>query len=241
MKTLIVLAAGQGTRLRPLTDSIPKCLVEIDGESLLKRLLVHFNNWADRIVLVSGYCSHKLDEYVTNNSFDVPVSIIRNDEFAETNSLYSAWLTREYWNKSDEIIFTNSDVIFKKGALSKLFKSTHPIVLSVDIKDCDQEDMRVNIDGSSDKVTRVSKEIPLVQSHGEFTGVSKLTKDGLSSFEEMVREMLNDESMKKGGWYDLVFDNIAQKKQFLHYVSLPSNSYYEIDTLQDLDDARGAF
>lgn len=238
MKTLIVLAAGQGTRLRPLTDSLPKCLVKIEDKSMLEMLLVHFEGWADQLIIVTGYCSEEIDNFIASKKLEIPVHLIKNNQFEITNSLYSAWLTKKYWDDSNQLIFTNSDVVFNLGSLEDLLESEKQIALSVDVKDCDEEDMRVSINPDTDLITRVSKEIPLIDSYGEFTGVSKLQSKGISLFQNIVEKMINEPSMKEKGWYDLAFDRIASELENLNYVALPINSYFEIDTLDDLNEVK---
>ncbi|MEO9476967.1 MAG: phosphocholine cytidylyltransferase family protein [Cyclobacteriaceae bacterium] len=236
--TLVILAAGSGTRLRPLTDSTPKGMVKLGDRSLIEQLLDHFNEWADQIVLVTGYCSEKIEDFVENTEFGKPIHLIHNKNFDVTNSLYSAWLTREFWSTSEELIFSNSDVVFRENALSEFLTNDSSIVLSVDEKACDREDMKVSIHNETNLVTRVSKEIALDQSFGEFTGISKLRGNGLAAFDRTIHEMLKEEKMKRNGWYDLAFNQMAQGNQEIDFVSLPENSYMEIDTLEDLADSK---
>lgn len=235
MNLLVILAAGEGTRLRPLTYEIPKCMIEVNGATMVDQLIKHFDNWADKIIIVTGYKADRLLKYVDSLNHNGKISTIENDRYFETNSMYSAYLTKRYWKQAKEIILSNSDVVFTNNALAPLFTKETEITLAVDIKDCDLEDMRVCIDNDKNKIIRVSKEIPLDLSHGEFTGVAKLKGNGITCFESTIKDLLSDKIMEKKGWYDLVFDHISQNIRSLDYCALPKENYFEIDTLEDLE------
>jgi len=230
-----MLAAGQGTRLRPLTDDRPKCLLPIQGRPILDRLLDHFRGWADRVVVVTGHAHDVLERHLA--SLDVPGPIVtrHNPVFRSTNSLFSAAIARDAWVESDAVVVTNTDVLFAPGALDALLAEPDELVLSVDVKPCDQEDMKVMLDPTSGRVSRVSKDLPPDRCLGEFTGVALARADGVRLLAESIETLLRVPGMAERGWYDLALDFIATHHGPLAHRTVEPGSYREIDTPEDLN------
>ena len=85
----IILAAGQGTRLRPLTDDIPKCMVEVNGKPILNRQLDTLQSAGiENIIVVTGYEENKIN--------DPRITKVFNEEYASTNMLYSLLCAEDY-------------------------------------------------------------------------------------------------------------------------------------------------
>ncbi len=122
MKALI-LAAGMGTRLRPLTDKIPKCLVQVNGVPIIAKQIENLvDNGIKDIYIVSGYKSDMLDGVLKE---EYPfVNMIVNTNYDRTNNMYSAYLARDvlYGN---EFILMNGDVFFDESVISELLKPTY--------------------------------------------------------------------------------------------------------------------
>jgi L-glutamine-phosphate cytidylyltransferase len=238
VKTLVLLAAGQGTRLRPLTDNLPKCLVPVKGRPMLDQLLEHFEDWADQVVIVTGHAHQILEAHLGQLNSKVSIHTRYNPLYASTNSLFSAAMARDIWANSQEVILSNTDVVFSKDALTTLISATHKFTLSVEVKLCDDEDMKMMVTGNY--VTRISKDLPNNQCLGEFTGLAKVQGDGIKKFAEAVEGLLRQPTMAAKGWYDLVFDALAKQEQTLWFATLPKESYAEIDTLEDLELAQAS-
>lgn len=121
---LIILAAGQGLRLRPLTDSIPKCLVEVGGKSLLSRQIevAHSLGISD-IVVVAGYRADALN--------GLPVTVIENKEFQNTNMVYSLGKAEAYFDS--DFIVSYGDIIYAPDVLRSAINASDGITVSVDL------------------------------------------------------------------------------------------------------------
>ena len=92
----IILAAGIGSRLRPITDTLPKCLVNVQGIPILQYQLDAFKNAGIRkLVVATGYLSNKVKDYLEKELHNFDLSIIENKKFLTTNNMYSLWLTKK--------------------------------------------------------------------------------------------------------------------------------------------------
>lgn len=130
MKT-IILAAGQGTRLRPLTDFCPKCMVEVNGKSIIERQLAVMHNCGieDRdITIVAGYCNEALKDKIKNTE----IKLIVNEDFENTNMVYSLMCARQVLENADDILISYGDIIYEESVLKKILDSKETAAVTVD-------------------------------------------------------------------------------------------------------------
>ena len=182
----IILAAGQGTRLMPLTEKKPKCMVEIFGKSMIERQIEIFRNCGiDDISIVTGYQSEMID---------FPgINFFHNEQFATTNMLETLFCARE--KLSDSVIISYGDIIFEKPILQKLINVEDKIAVIVDynwkklwelrfenILD-DAESMKIDdmgfIQNLGEKVEDVN------EIGGQYIGLMKFSDEGLTAMIEM--------------------------------------------------------
>ena len=96
IKTAVILAAGIGSRLLPLTRDTPKCLCVVGGETILSRLVNNLRlQGITRLVVVTGHQSHKIHEFFNQASFELRVDYVFNPVFQTTNNIYSLWLVKQ--------------------------------------------------------------------------------------------------------------------------------------------------
>ncbi len=114
--TALLLAAGIGNRLKPLTDSVPKCLIEINGIPILERLIDNLcDNGFKRLVIVVGYMDDCIRRFVNEYVGNLTIEFITNPLFLTTNNIYSLWLAR---NKIREpFLMVESDIVFEASQL----------------------------------------------------------------------------------------------------------------------------
>jgi len=117
---IVILAAGIGKRLKELTSKHTKCMVEINGKTLIQRALENIDEVGmDRIILVTGYKGDVLKEYVQSLQIKTPIIFVHNEDYDKTNNIYSLSLTKEYLQEQDTIVL-ESDIIFDASMLSTL-------------------------------------------------------------------------------------------------------------------------
>ncbi|AQR97007.1 sugar phosphate nucleotidyltransferase [Clostridium saccharoperbutylacetonicum] len=128
---VIILAAGQGSRLRPLTDEKPKCMVEINGKSIIKRqldTLMSVGVEENDIYILTGYKSEVLKEYLK----DTKINFIENSQYESTNMVCTLMCAKNVLKLNDDIIVSYGDIVYEKNVISKLIESKNEISVIVD-------------------------------------------------------------------------------------------------------------
>ena len=116
----IILAAGLGSRLGELTKECTKCMVKINGITLIERMLRQLDRYGmDRIIIITGYKGDILKDYVQNLRINTPVVFVDNSDYRHTNNIYSLWLTREFLEEMDSLVL-ESDMIFEDRVIEKM-------------------------------------------------------------------------------------------------------------------------
>ena len=119
VRTALLLAAGLGSRLEPLTDTMPKCLVEVTGVPILERLVRALDaHGIERLVIFTGYRAEMIRDYLGESFAGIAVEYIESPLFATTNTLYSLWLARQAID--EPVLLVESDVVFDKPLLAPL-------------------------------------------------------------------------------------------------------------------------
>lgn len=127
INTAVLLAAGTGNRLRPLTENKPKCLVEVDGRSLLCRIIKNIEAAGfKRLVIVTGYEAGQIESFVSSCTTSLEIELVHNEKFDTTNNIYSLWKVFPYVNEGFALL--EADLIFEVKALEK-FMSPNRIAL----------------------------------------------------------------------------------------------------------------
>ncbi len=170
----VILAAGVGSRLAPLTNDRPKSLVEVNGTSFLFRqlaLLAAAGIPSADVIVVGGYKIDFLRDALTRGGFACPV--VFNDHFADWNNFYSLLVAREALGGSD-FLQLDGDTILDGKLLPKVLAATGDALVAVDCRDeLDDETMKVEVAG--DRVRAISKKLDPARCAGEYIGVTRLS------------------------------------------------------------------
>lgn len=114
----VILAAGIASRLRPLTDTTPKCLLKIGERCLLERAFdALIQNGFDEFIIVTGYRQQQIVDFLQARYPVQNITFIYNDRYESTNNIYSLWLTRPYTD-GEEILLLDSDIVFDRSIVS---------------------------------------------------------------------------------------------------------------------------
>ncbi|MCK5087506.1 MAG: phosphocholine cytidylyltransferase family protein, partial [Melioribacteraceae bacterium] len=127
----IILAAGVASRLRPLTNNTPKCLLNIGGKAILERTIDNLiANDIKEIIIVTGYLEDQIRSFLTETYPDIKFNFIYNNIYDSTNNIYSLWMTKESV-LDDEIILLDSDIVFDSKIIGMLSNSNYENCLAV--------------------------------------------------------------------------------------------------------------
>ena len=127
----VILAAGQGTRLRPMTADLPKCLIPVNGKPIMQYQLESIEECGiSECLIVVGFKAEKVERHFGSQFRDTKLIYIKNDWFEETNNIYSLWLAGRHL--LEDIILLEGDVLFEPRLLEKILRSPHPNLAVVD-------------------------------------------------------------------------------------------------------------
>lgn len=237
---VIILAAGRGSRLLPLTKELPKCLLPVSpGKSVLEYQLDVLRECGIRdIVVVSGFKTDMVDEVIKARPVgDGSIENLFNPFFHIADNLASCWMTRAHM--SDDFIIVNGDTLFAHGVLDKVLSDAHsPITVTIDRKpDYDADDMKVELDG--DRLLAIGKGLPLDRVNGESIGLLTFRGRGPGLYVDALETaMRTPEGLES--WFLSSVDDLA-KTGVVGALSIEGLRWAEIDTHEDLAAAQALF
>ena len=204
----IILSAGQGTRLLPLTADIPKCAILIHGKTVLEWQIDELmKSGVDDIVVVTGFATDKVEQLLARRYQGQRVRTIFNPFYKVSDNLATCWIVRS--EMAEDFILLNGDTLFDTSVLKALLASQpQPITVTVDKKSTyDEDDMKVQLAG--DRLTRIGKDIPLDQADAESIGMLFFRGTGAALFQRTIEQVLRTpEGLKR--WYLSVINELAQ-------------------------------
>jgi choline kinase len=232
----LILAAGVASRLRPLTNSIPKCMLEVGGISIIERTI---NNLIacdiDEIIIVTGYYADKLKAFLTEKYSNLDILYIHNPIYDSTNNIYSLWLARDEVTNS-QILLLDSDIIFDKRIPELLVNSKHENGLALrSSDDIGLEEMKVTT-GANSMVLEIAKTIPPENTAGESVGIEKFSKSFINKLYQVL-EILIEDQKQVDKFYELAFQIAISEGQELYACDVGDLKCIEIDTPDDMEAA----
>lgn len=235
MKALI-LSAGQGSRLLPLTAETPKCLLSIGQMSLIEwQLQSLLACGIDQVVVVTGYGSAKVDEALARwQGPDFSIRTVFNPFYNVADNLASCWLARHEMDQ--EFLIVNGDTLFEPEILKTVMASPEaPITITIDRKPTyDSDDMKVQVEG--DRLIAVGKTLDADVTNGESIGMLLFRGNGPKLFADILDDFMHTpEGLKT--WYLRAIDRLA-KTGAVRAASIEGRSWGEVDFMEDLERAR---
>lgn len=230
----VILAAGQGTRIRSVHGEHPKCLIEVDNATILDHQLEALSMAGiNDVAIVVGYEKEQIIDHVMNRKLRAPrIHFIENPAFAITNNVYSLWLALE-WLRGDSFIVLNADVIFDADVLSIAVRTNAPISMIVDPVWRD-ETMKVIIYG--DRVLEMSKKISREQFSGTYIGLTIFSKDIQVRFFNKMRSLISAERVND--FFNVAVQELVNEGVHVGYTSTNGLAWAEIDDPMDLSFAQ---
>jgi L-glutamine-phosphate cytidylyltransferase len=239
---MIILAAGQGTRLRPLTNDKPKCMVEYKNKPIIDYILeIAESSSIEDIAVVNGYKKDVLDSYLK----DKKLTFYTNERFDQTNMVSTLFCAKEFMD--DDLIISYADIIYKKDILEKLIKS--------------EADFSVVVDSEWEKLWSIRMENPLEDAEtlkvkdtkivelgkkpknyseveGQYIGLIKISKNIVNKvidyYDSLDKNKLYDakdfDNMYMTSFIQMIIDNLSDVKPV--YIN---GGWIEIDSVEDLN------
>jgi L-glutamine-phosphate cytidylyltransferase len=234
---VIILAAGQGKRLLPLTADVPKALLDIGGKTLIERQVEAFAaNGLNDFVVVTGYAADKMEQALAliATRLKVKITTVFNPFYAVADNLASCWLLRSYMDR--DFIQVNGDNVFRGDLVERLLQPTkQTISVAINRKDTfDADDMKVMLDGL--RLTEVGKTLPLDTVDAEAIGFYIFRSEGAKHYvNELELAMRDPQGLKR--WFPSAIGSLA-KKVSVGVVEITGLRWSEVDFPVDLQQAR---
>jgi choline kinase len=225
----VLLAAGISSRLRPLTNEIPKCLLRVGNSPLLQRTLESLlRSHIRECIIVTGYYKEKIEDFVRTLSLPLPVSFVENPHYATTGNNYSLWTAYSHVTGHDMLIM-DADILFDSRLLPLVIRSPHANGLIIRATNhLGTEEIKVELDGLG-VVKRIGKEIDPGVAAGESIGIEKFSASAV----DILFEVLNRRK-ERNEFYEASFQEMIDKGVQVHAVDSAGLPCIEIDTLEDL-------
>jgi len=231
IKRAIILSAGQGSRLLPLTLDVPKCLIDFSGKTLIEwQIQALAANGIEDIVVVTGFHSEKVDEVLARQT-GVLTRTLFNPFYKVADNLGSCWLARREMDQ--DFIILNGDTLVAPEIVQRLIEgSAMPITVTIDIKDSyDSDDMKVTRSG--DRLVAIGKRLSAGESDAESIGMLAFRGEGAALFRSAVDEMMHTPEGVKN-WYLKVIDSLAPSGS-VGTVSIAGMDWAEVDFPEDVE------
>ncbi len=235
--TALLLAAGIGSRLYPLTRNKPKCLTIVNAMSILERLISGLNQHGfKRLVVVTGYLENHIRNFLGNQVGDITIDYIFSPLYKTTNNIYSLWMARKIIN--EPFLLLESDLVFDESlldamlypdriAVAKMQPWMHGTCVTIN----QSQQVKIFLAGNADSFGEIKYKTVNIYSIS------------LTSWHCIVKKL--DQHISDGkvnDYYETVFaEMIADGSLSFEIVSFDGKPWYEIDTIEDLAKAEELF
>lgn len=231
----VILAAGIASRLRPLTNNTPKCLLNVGSKCLLARTIDSLiANGFDRLVIVTGYLKEMIESFVSANYPDLRVEYIFNNKYDSTNNIYSLWLAKSAV-QGQSMLLLDSDILFDSALISALLESKQENCLALNSHELGDEEIKVilNTDG---QITEISKTCSIETAVGESVGIEKFSAEFVQDLYTELDDMILNKG-QSGVFYEMAFENLIKKGAEIYTVDTTNIFSMELDTVEDFETA----
>ena len=235
----IILAAGRGSRLLPLTTDLPKCLLPIGNTTVLgMQLDTLAAHGVETATVITGFNAHMVEDEIKARQSGPSVETLFNPFFQVADNLASCWMARDAMH--NDFLLINGDTLFSPELLQTILAApSKDIAVTIDQKGYyDGDDMKVTLDGS--RLTAIGKTLPLTQTDGESIGMLRFMDAGPEIFRrELERLMRKPEGTKS--WFLSAIHGLAMSGQRIDTINIKGSDWSELDTTEDYEVCRTLF
>ena len=230
----IILSAGQGKRLLPLTERAPKCMLPVGGRPLISRQIdALLSCGVEDITVVVGFGAALVETGLAERYGSRRVRTLYNPFYTITDNLVSCWVARG--EMASEFMILNGDTLFAAPVLDRLLAAPeHPITLAISRKESyDDDDMKVIREG--DRLLQVGKKLSRHEVNAESIGMMTFRGDGPRLFRDAMDRALRS-TTALSQWYLSLIDALA-KSGVVFTQEIPATGWTEVDSPADLERA----
>ncbi|MCX6134767.1 MAG: phosphocholine cytidylyltransferase family protein [Ignavibacteriales bacterium] len=237
----VILAAGSATRMRPLSDSHPKCLLAVGGKPILQRVIENVAAAGiSQIGLVIGYKAEAIRSFVKKQFPFLRIRFVVNPKYESTNNAFSLLMAREFFlNKANsavplqDLLLLDADILFSPDLLPHLLSREASNKVAVRVEGThDEEEVRVRVRDEG-TILSIGKTVPLAETLGESIGIEVFS----SSIARRLFEVIEQRVRAGAGrteFYESSFQALIDEGAELHAVDVSRFPSMEIDTPDDL-------
>jgi choline kinase len=232
----VILSAGQGKRLLPLTADRPKCILPVQGRTMIEWQVDELARCGiEQVIAVLGYGAEKVEGVLRRRYGTNRVKTVYNEAYAVSDNLVSCWTVHD--EMSSDFVLLNGDTLFEAAVLKRLLGTeSHPVTVAISHKkQYDDDDMKVELDGQ--RLVNIGKDLLPDQVHGESIGMILFRDRGPILFRDAIEKALRDPS-SQAKWYLSVIDDLAQSMP-VWTCSVEGLQWCEVDYPADLKLAEG--
>jgi choline kinase len=236
----VILSAGTASRLRPLTDSTPKCLLRVGSRSILERTIRSvFHAGIIHFTVVVGFQDWMIKNFLKRNFPSLDFTFVVNNQFETTNNAFSLLMAREEI-EGHELLLLDGDIVFDDEVIPLLIKSPHESCLAVRTRGTvGEEDVKVEVNDKHE-ILHIGKEIAAASAYGESIGIAKFSRGETTRLFLTLEKRIRTEG-RENEFYEASFQEMIDSGSRIHAVDAGSYRSIEIDTVEDLHSAESLF
>ena len=222
-------------RLRPLTDTRPKCLLQVGQRTLLQRTVdALVQGGISELVVVTGYRGEMIRHFLTTHYPQLAIHFIDNVDYAHNNNIFSLWMTRPYTDGRDFLLM-DSDILFDPAIVGRMMAEP-ATALALNRHECGEEEIKVVVDGAG-QVVELSKTCSIRDAVGESVGIEKIAADYSAALFRELEQMIDGEGLIDI-FYERAFERLIPQGHLFHVVDTTDMFSIELDTVDDFQRAK---
>jgi choline kinase len=231
----VILAAGMARRLRPLTDTKPKCLLEVGGKTLLQRTVdAMARTGITEFVVVTGYRADMIRDSLTQHYPNYTFHYLHNADYEHNNNIYSLWMSGQKV-RGKAFLLMDSDILCDPETVAVVARQ-ETSALAVNRHELGEEEKKVVVDGDM-RITEISKTCQPQDALGESVGIEKMTADYSEALFRELDQMIEQEGLIDI-FYERAFERLIPQGHTFRVVDTTEYFSYELDTPEDYERAQ---
>lgn len=226
----VILAAGMASRLRPLTDNCPKCLLSVGNRTLLGRTVDAMQQAGiSKVVVVTGYRAEMITSFLEANYPEMEFVFLHNADYATTNNIYSLWMAM-HEVKGKEFLLMDSDILCDPETVGRIARQEGS-ALALNRHELGDEEMKVVVDEQG-RIKEISKTCRVEDARGESVGIEKISATYSEALSRELDTMILNENLANC-FYELAFERLIAQGHTFQVVDTTDLFSYELDTPED--------